>query len=184
MDYRMIRATYDENTITVYQAYNNEIAKEAVQKGTFGSLFKMNRTTWIKPSFLWMMYRSGWATKKGQERVLAIKIKRDAFDFIVQNSVMSIYDPEIYDEYGEWKKKLKKSDVICQWDPERDIYGQPLNYRTIQLGLRGNAVYNYVNDWIVDIEDITSYVEKVKKYISLGVNVDGKLPKEIEYKIF
>jgi hypothetical protein len=26
--------------------------------------------TWVKPSFLWMMYRSGWATTPGQERIL------------------------------------------------------------------------------------------------------------------
>ncbi|WP_422570328.1 DUF4291 family protein, partial [Erwinia billingiae] len=28
--------------------------------------------TWIKPSFLWMMYRSGWGMKDpGQKRILA-----------------------------------------------------------------------------------------------------------------
>jgi hypothetical protein len=25
--------------------------------------FKVDRMTWVKPSFLWMTYRSGWATK-------------------------------------------------------------------------------------------------------------------------
>ncbi|WP_458785448.1 DUF4291 family protein [Vallitalea sediminicola] len=30
---------------------------------SFGSSFKLNRMTWVKPSFLWMMYRSGWAKK-------------------------------------------------------------------------------------------------------------------------
>jgi hypothetical protein len=37
--------------------------------------------TWIKPSFLWMMYRCGWATKPGQERVLAIQITREGFEW-------------------------------------------------------------------------------------------------------
>lgn len=37
----------------------------------------MERMTWIKPSFLWMMYRAGWGFKdKGQRRVLAIDISR------------------------------------------------------------------------------------------------------------
>ncbi|WP_141653813.1 DUF4291 family protein, partial [Erwinia billingiae] len=32
--------------------------------GTFASPpFSMTRMTWIKPSFLWMMYRSGWGMK-------------------------------------------------------------------------------------------------------------------------
>lgn len=54
-----IRALYTNNTIRVYQAYNAMIAKEAIKKGTFGNNFKMDRMTWIKPSFLWMMYRCG-----------------------------------------------------------------------------------------------------------------------------
>lgn len=40
-----IRAVYTENTIRVYQAYNEAIAKEAVRNGTFGKNFKMERMT-------------------------------------------------------------------------------------------------------------------------------------------
>lgn len=86
-----IRASYTDETIRVYQAYNRIIANEAVERGTFGSSFKMDRMTWIKPSFLWMMYRCGWATKENQECVLAIDIKREAFDYLVNNAVMSTY---------------------------------------------------------------------------------------------
>lgn len=64
-----IRAVYTENTIRVYQAYNKDIAGEAVKKGTFGTGFKLDRMTWIKPSFLWMMYRCGWGTKENQEHI-------------------------------------------------------------------------------------------------------------------
>lgn len=68
--YRQVRATWTEATITVYQAYPAEIAGPAVAAGRFVPPFKRERMTWIKPSFRWMMYRSGWATKPGQERVL------------------------------------------------------------------------------------------------------------------
>ena len=54
---RNIYAVFDNKTIRVYQAYNNEIADEALKLGKFGSKFSLNRMTWIKPSFLWMMYR-------------------------------------------------------------------------------------------------------------------------------
>ena len=47
----------------MYQAYNNTIANEAIENGKFGLNFKRDRMTWIKPSFLWMMYRSGWGLK-------------------------------------------------------------------------------------------------------------------------
>lgn len=89
-----IRAFYTEDTIRVYQAYNANIANEAVQNGTFGSTFKLDRMTWIKPSFLWMMYRCGWGTRENQEHILAIDIKREAFDYIVQNAVISTYKGE------------------------------------------------------------------------------------------
>lgn len=40
----------------------------------------MTRMTWIKPSFLWMMYRSGGAQKDpGQKRIFAMDIRRDGF---------------------------------------------------------------------------------------------------------
>jgi hypothetical protein len=55
--YRQVRALYDEDTITVYQAYNEEIASVAVkhQKLSASPLFKHSRMTWIKPSYCWMM---------------------------------------------------------------------------------------------------------------------------------
>ncbi|MFB9625482.1 DUF4291 family protein [Nonomuraea helvata] len=64
--------TYTEESITVYQAYDAVIAEPAVAAQRFVAPFKRERMTWIKPSFLWMMYRCGYATKPGQERVLAI----------------------------------------------------------------------------------------------------------------
>ena len=79
---RKIYAKYNDKTIRVYQAYNDKIADEAIKIGTFGEHFSLTRMTWIKPSFLWMMYRCGWAEKENQERVLAIDIKREAFDEI------------------------------------------------------------------------------------------------------
>ena len=178
-----IRAVYTEDTIRVYQAYNKDIASEAVQNGTFGEKFKLDRMTWIKPSFLWMMYRCGWGTKENQEHILAIDMKREAFDFIVQNAVISTYNSNMDISYEEWKEQIKKSDIRCQWDPERDLYGQPLGYRSIQLGLRGEAVRKYVNEWIVDITDITDYVKKLKMQKDAKNDISALLPKEEIYTI-
>lgn len=178
---KVIRAFYTEETIRVYQAYNKSIANEAIEKGTFGDRFKMERMTWIKPSFLWMMYRCGWGAKENQEHVLAIDIKRAAFDYIVQNAVLSVYQNDMNISRSEWKEKVKKSDIRCQWDPERDIYGNPLEYRSIQLGLRGNAVRKYVDEWIVSITDITDYVKDLKEKIDKGINVSALLPREEIY---
>lgn len=178
-----IRAVYNEKTIRVYQAYNEKIANEAISLGTFGPSFKMERMTWIKPSFLWMMYRSGWANKDGQERILAIDIKREGFEEIIENAVLSTFKDGIDVSYEEWQTRLKRSEVRCQWDPDRDIYGNPLNRRAIQLGLRGSMVDKYVNKWIANISDITDYVNNVSESISLGTFQENILPKEQEYPL-
>ncbi len=178
-----IRAFYTEDTVRVYQAYNKVIADEAVKNGTFGSSFKLDRMTWIKPSFLWMMYRCGWGTKENQEHILAIDLKREAFDYIVQNAVISTYDDNIGISHEEWKEQIKTSEIRCQWDPERDLFGNPLEYRSIQLGLRGAAVQKYVNDWIVSIEDITECVMKLREQKSRGMDINSLLPTERIYSV-
>jgi len=178
-----IRALYTNDTIRVYQAYNAIIAREAVEKGTFGNNFKMNRMTWIKPSFLWMMYRCDWGTKENQEYVLAIDIKREAFDYIVENAVLSTYKESLGISLKEWKELIKHSTIRCQWDPERDIYGNPLNYHSIQLGLRGAAVYQFVNEWIVQIIDISEYVKDLREQKNAGKDIQQLLPQEKVYKI-
>ena len=87
---KRIRAQFDEENIRVYQAYGHTISDEALRLGTFGAHFQMDRMTWIKPSFLWMMYRSGWATKVGQERILAIDMKRTGFNILLENVVWNV----------------------------------------------------------------------------------------------
>ena len=182
-DNKEIRAVYDNETICVYQAYNHRIADEAVKLGKFGNNFSMSRMTWIKPSFLWMMFRCGWAEKENQERVLAIDIKRKGFDEAVRNSVISTYREDSGISRDEWQKLVKSSDVRIQWDPEKDVDGNNLDYRSIQLGLRGKAVQDYVNDWIVNITDITGYVKELNALRKNGVDISDRLPDERVYPL-
>ena len=74
--YRKIRASYDRDSVVVYQAFRDQIAKPAIAQGKFVAPFSWGRMTWIKPSFLWMMARCHWGKKSGQENVLAIRIRR------------------------------------------------------------------------------------------------------------
>lgn len=84
---RHILAHYDETSIVVYQAFRPEIGAYAVEHQQLGGGFKFRRMSWIKPSFLWMMYRSRWGSKPGQEMVLAVRIKRDFFDRVLAQAV-------------------------------------------------------------------------------------------------
>ena len=54
-----ILAQFDETSIVVYQAYNPSIGRFAAAHGYFGESFNLTRMSWIKPNFLWMMFRSG-----------------------------------------------------------------------------------------------------------------------------
>lgn len=178
-----IRAVYTQHSIRVYQAYSDFIVDDAIKNGRFGAGFKMERMTWIKPSFLWMMYRCGWAEKKGQERVLAIDIKRESFDYLVKNAVISSYNENLGMTKEEWKQAVANSDIRCQWDPERDINGNALETRSIQIGIRGKAVYDYVNSWIFKMTDITDYVHELNHMRLSGENILNLLPDEKVYEV-
>lgn len=181
MGNKVIYAMYDDKNIRVYQAFNDEIADEALKKGTFSSKFKMERMTWIKTSFLWMMARSNWAGKEGQERILAIDITIEGFREILNHAILSSYKETIYPSYSEWKSLLTNSEVRCQWDPDKDLHGNPMSDRAIQLGLRGGMVERYVNHWITKITDITDYVKDTKRLVDYFETDRIRLPETKEF---
>jgi hypothetical protein len=114
--------------------------------------------TWIKPNFLWMMFRSGWGTKVGQEVTLAIRISRIGFEAILSEAVPSSFDPELYASKEAWQTAVQASSVRLQWDPDHDPSGAPLERRAIQLGVRGEALTRFATEWIESIEDISDFV--------------------------
>jgi Domain of unknown function (DUF4291) len=161
---RHILAQFDENTVVVYQAYRPAIGLFAAERGYFGGEFSLNRMSWIKPNFLWMMYRSEWGTKLGQEVIIAVWLKRSAFDEILASAVHSNFIPEVYGSEKEWQQAVKNSAVRLQWDPDHHPSGAKLERRAIQLGLRGNVLANYAREWIVNIEDISEFVQQQRQY--------------------
>ncbi|AXE32021.1 DUF4291 domain-containing protein [Chromobacterium phragmitis] len=178
-----MRAVFDDKTIRVYQAYSDAIADSALANGTFASPpFKMERMTWVKPSFLWMMYRAGWGLKDpGQTHILAIDISRAGFDWALANSCPSHPTPGISQQ--EWERQKHQSPVRIQWDPERDLRLQPLSHHAIQIGLGRQAVALYVNEWIQRISDVTSLAHEVHALVEKEKFDEARaaLPKEIPY---
>ena len=158
-----ILAQYDEHTVVVYQAYNPRIAAQVVAQQNFHaeecakSGFSMDRMTWIKTNFLWMMYRSGWASKPGQERILAIRLSRDGFEYILSKAVAS----------SSGAKPSKSDEVRLQWDPDHDPHGEKVvdGRRAIQLGLRGPIIHKYSSEFIVRVDDITDFVVEQRSHV-------------------
>jgi Domain of unknown function (DUF4291) len=164
---RFILAQFDEEGVIVYQAYRPAIEHFAATHGYFGGeYFSMTRMSWVKPNFLWMMYRSGWGQKEGQEVVLAVKIKREAFDTILANAVWSTYNPDLHSTEKDWQRAVSSSNVRLQWDPDHSPTGGKLERKAIQLGLRGDVLEAYAREWIIWVEDISEFVRE--QYQNLG----------------
>lgn len=162
---RHIMAQFDDSTIIVYQAYRPSIARYAVEHQRFGGDFSYSRMSWIKPNFLWMMYRSGWATKEGQEHILAVRIRRSLFDDLLASAVASTFHARHHASREEWQAAVAVSDVRLQWDPDHDPAGRPLERRAVQLGLRGDALRRYGERDVVSITDVTEFVAEQWQYI-------------------
>jgi hypothetical protein len=161
-----ILAHQDENLIVVYQAYKNSIADFAVKNQFLGGTdFSYSRMSWIKPNFLWMMYRCGWAEKENQERVLALWVNKSDFEIILEEAVLSSFNQKYYDNHDQWKKELNTKEVRLQWDPDHDPFGNKVERRAIQLGLKGNLLKKFGKHQIEKIEDITDFVKYQKQLV-------------------
>jgi hypothetical protein len=154
-----ILAHYDDSSVVVYQAYRPSIARYALSNGAFGGPeFSFSRMSWIKPNFLWMMYRSAWATADGQEMVLGIRLSRTFFEKILGAAVPSSHGSGSAETRAEWQARLGSSEVRLQWDPDHDPLGGKLERRAIQLGLRGSVLRAYATSEIREIIDMTAFI--------------------------
>jgi len=152
-----------ENLIVVYQAYKHSIADYAIENQFLGGPdYSYSRMSWIKPNFLWMMYRCGWAEKENQERILALWIDKIDFENILREAVLSSFNPKYYESHDQWADELNSKEVRLQWDPDHNPFGYKIERRAIQLGLKGKALENFGKKQIKRIEDITEFAKEQK----------------------
>ncbi|MFN8075934.1 MAG: DUF4291 domain-containing protein [Kineosporiaceae bacterium] len=184
-DLREVRADFDATTIVVYQAYAPAIADAALTAGKFVAPFSFTRMTWIKPSLLWLMHRSSWARKPGQERVLAVRIRRDAWDAALARGVLTSPERGAHDSSRAWAEAFGTADVHVQWDPERSLRGAPLNHYSIQVGVGRALVAAYADEWTVELTDLTSVVHKAASLVRSGRHEQARrlLPTERPYPL-
>jgi hypothetical protein len=172
-----------DDTIVVYQAYNHQIADFAVtHQHLGGNHYSYNRMSWIKPNFLWMMYRCGWGRKVNQERVLGIWLKKVDFETILSQAVFSSFKETQYTSHEEWRKELESKEVRLQWDPDHDPYGNKLARRAIQLGLKGKSLERFGKENILKIEDLTSFVAEQRQHIEAKNLEKLQVPMERGYQ--
>jgi hypothetical protein len=185
MKYQEIRAEFDKKTITVYQAYNEEIALPAIKNNKFENPFSFNRMTWIKPSYLWLMERSNWGEKSNQDYILGIKIKRECWEKALSLGVLTHPDKDVYASGFEWEKQFSEAKVHIQWDPERTLRGEKLEERSIQVGISRFLIEEFNNEWIAEIINLTPLTKKINQLRKIGKHKEAKklLPQEKNYPL-
>lgn len=175
---RHILAQHDVDTIIVYQAYRPSIAQHAVKHGAFGGEFSYARMSWIKPNFLWMMYRSGWGVKEGQEATLALRLRRAFFDSLLAQTVPSSWDRDLFATEEEWSRAVGSSSVRLQWDPDHGPSGAKLERRAIQLGLRSEVLEAFGRQELVEVLDVTDFVTEQRERLFSGCLSELVTPRE------
>jgi hypothetical protein len=179
---KQILAAHDAAGVYVYQAFKPSVVEAALVRGTFGAGFNLDRMTWIKPSFGWMLYRSGYATKHRQERILRIKLRHDGFRAVLARAVPTTFNARRFPSPDAWRAALDRCEVRVQWDPDRDLSLRRLDRRAIQLGLSGQTVRQYVEEWIVGLEDVTPLAHAVREAVRTR-GIIPTVPEEIVYPV-
>lgn len=180
-----IRAAFDAHEIALYAAFDSSIAKVALAKQQLLPPFAYDRMTWVKPSFLWLMYRSEWGQSAGMESVLRIWIGRREWEAALEEAVLTTPERHVYPDAKAWRTRLDKAKIRVQWDPERDIRNQRLNYRSIQVGIMPQLSEAFAKRWIRRIEDLTPLCRRIRSLVLQGTfsEAEALLPLEQIYPV-
>merc|ERR1740123_2829799 len=136
-----------------------------------------------------MMYRSGFASKHGQHRILRIKLPHLAAAEILSRCRLVLCSKEV----DASNDSCEGGGCKVQWDPERDVRyqgqkGEPLELksaRAIQIMTRSDVLYNAIS-----IEDMTGLahalgaahkLKKEKDFKARIVELEPELPVEMPY---
>ena len=139
--------------------------------------------SWIKPGFLWMMYRAGWAGKEQQENILRISLPIIHLKTILQQATFSSFNCEVYGTEENWKAELERTEVRLQWDPDHDPYGNKQERKAIQVGMKGEILKKFSTEWIKTIEDITPFVKDEHEKVLAGKTTALNIPYELVIEI-
>ncbi|QGJ70662.1 Hypothetical protein PBC10988_23600 [Planctomycetales bacterium 10988] len=177
-----ILTQYDETTILVYQAYHQRIGEYALKHGHFGGEFRFDRMSWIKPNFLWMMYRSDWGRAAHQEVVLGIRLRRTFFDLLLEQAVWSSFKRNHYESKEMWKAAVTNSDVRLQWDPDHFPTGEKCGRRAIQLGLRGDLLEAFACREMLEVIDLRPFLNEQRPHRHKWQSRTLRTPLEFRYQ--
>ncbi len=156
---RTLLATYTDREVVVWQAHRAEVAERAVATGTFdGPSWRTDRTTRLRVSLPSLLWRCAWATRPGRERILAVRLRRTAFDELLLRAVPGDNDPSVYASAGAWRLATRFATALVSWHPDRDVRGEPQPWDTARFGLREALLHAFSREWVLGVEDVTPWV--------------------------
>ena len=178
---KYIIAQFAKDYIIVYQAFKDSIAEYAVANQKFGGEdYDFERTTWLKPSFLWMMHYSGWANKPNQENVLAIKITKEGFEEILKHAVLSKFYENL-PLLDIFRKNKAPEKIQWRWETYHDLRGDKTERKAVKIGLSGNMLQRFNNEWILEIYNVTDFVKAQQQLVKEDKINKVLLPRERAY---
>lgn len=156
---RALLATFDDATVTVWQAHSHSVADEAVRTNGFGgSSWRTDRMTRFRLSLPSLLYRNGWATRKDRERILAVRVARSGFDALLRQAVHAAMEADCYATRAAWALATRFANVTLAWHPDVDPSGRALPRETVRIGVRDAALVRFTREWVVAVEDWTDWV--------------------------
>jgi hypothetical protein len=70
-----------------------------------------------------------------------------------------------------------------QWDPDHDPRGERQERRAVQLGLAGEVLRQYAQNWIVGNEDISAFVAEQRANVESNCFANLVTPREEVYPV-
>ena len=94
-------------------------------------------------------------------------------------------EPRVYDSQQQWREAFTRAIVRVQWDPEYSLLDVKLDHRSIQVGLSRHIIDRYVNDWTVEIRDVTALAHEISALLGSGdvERANALLPREKPYPL-
>ncbi len=153
--FKFLRA--DQDTYALFMAFSPEY----LDGNSFSEKLRLDRMSWLKTSLLWMLWRSNWGHKKGQERILQFEVSSSYLDELFE---LAVYVDDIEGS----------PQVIRQDDPDRIIIEKTWlrgrqgyfhkSESTPHLGIRSSVLRDFAECFsTAGIEDITEIVQFIEE---------------------
>ncbi len=156
---RTLLATWDADTVVVWQAHGTEVAERAVATGRFdGPAWRHDRTTRMRVSLPSLAWRTAYGQRAGRERLLAVRLRRAGFDELLRRAVEAEDDRAVYPSTATWRLAMRYASATVSWHPDRGPDGAELPWQTPRFGLRGALLDAFSREWVVGVEDHTGWL--------------------------